>query len=187
MKKLLFTTFVLLSTNLFAGTSWISFGTMTHNFLTSQSDTKGGTTTFDLAPTLLIGTTLPFFFQDTNLTPSLGYAKYFTKDGSTKSDIIIQYHMSYSFFSGFEGRFGFSNYITSIGGDGKSIDLNNGNSTATFYAPSETKKTYTASMDFGAKFNLMSSWSCGLQFSVMRFLSSDRRRVSHLLTLDYLL
>jgi hypothetical protein len=84
----------------------------------------------------------------------------------------------------FQFRYGFSNYITKLGGDGSTLTLNNGTGTATFYTPSETKTSYTASADFAADMMFSSVWSARLQFSVMRFLAKSRK-VTDLITLNY--
>ncbi len=171
--------------NSFAGSYWFSLGNITHNFESAQSNTTAGKKVFEFAPVVFLGARIPFFF-DQNLTPAIGFAKFFTKDNTSKSEIILQYHLAQYLFGGLDFRYGFSNYITTISGDGSAITLNNGSGTATFYAPSESKKSYTASLDLGANFLVSSDFSAGLQFSIMRFLSSDRRRVSHILTVDYL-
>jgi hypothetical protein len=186
MKSIILILAMFFSANLWAVSSWVSVGTVTQNFLSTQKNASGGKTVLNFAPALFVGTTFPFFYSGTWFTPSIGYAKYSAKDNTTKNDIILQYHLSTHLLSGLDSRFGFSNYITTIGGNGKSLILNNGDSTATFYSPSETKKSYTASLDLGLKLRLLSNWSFGGQFSVMRFLSSDRRSLTHIITCDYL-
>jgi len=176
---------LLYSSHSFAGSFWFSVGNVTHNFESAQNDTTGGKKVFEFAPAVFLGARIPFIF-DQNLAPAIGFAKFFTKDNSTKSEIILQYHLAQYLFGGLDFRYGLSNYITTIGGDGSTLTLNNGTGTATFYSPSESKKSYTTSLDIGANFLVSSDFSAGLQFSIMRFLSSERRRVSHILTVDYL-
>ena len=186
MKKILISLILYLPiTSFSASPLWIGVGTLTHNFLTAQVDEKSGTKKIELAPTVIIGTTLPFFYSRLFFSPGIGYAKFSTKDKTSKSEIILQYHLSQEIFSSFLMQFGFSNYITKISGDGGTVLLNNGSSYTSFYAPSASHTTYTASLDLGGEFIFNKNISARAQFSIMRFLSSDRRRVSHLLTANY--
>ena len=186
MKKIFFLLLLIVSSECFALSHfWMGAGTLTHNFLTAQTDSEGGTRVVDFAPTVLLGATIPFWSGKLFLSPAIGYAKFFTEDNSTKSEIILQYHISERLFGKLQMYYGFSNYITTIGGDGSTVTLNNGNSTANFYAPSESKTSYTASIDIAPEIILSSKLAFRAQFSILRFLSSERRRVSHLLTMTY--
>ena len=164
---------------------WVGFGTTTRNFSTAQSESSGGTKKFGFNPTLLVGTNLPFFYADFFFSPGIGFAKYSSEDNTTRSEIILQYHISQVITSYFLLQYGLSNTITKIGGKGGTVVLNNGNSTSTFYVPSETKTTYLASLDIGGEMIFTDSIGSRLQLSIDRFLSSERRRVSHILTLNY--
>lgn len=164
---------------------WIGMGSTTHNFLTAQVDAIGTTKIIEFAPTVIMGLNIPFIYNGLYLTPGIGYASFTTKDNTSRNEYILQYHFTQELTSWFLFQFGLSNYITKIGGKGGSIDLNNGSGTATFYTPSTTKTSYTASVDLGGELALTNSISTRLQFSILRFLSSERRRVSHLITLNY--
>jgi hypothetical protein len=184
MKKVICLFLCCFTFNSFAtSTYWVGAGTITQNFMSAQSNKTGDKKMIDMAPAVLVGATLPFFFG-MSFAPGIGYAKYFTKDNTTKSDIILQYHFTIPTSSMFQFRYGFSNYITKIGGDGTSLTLNNGTGTATFYTPNETKTSYTASADLAADIMFSSAWSARLQFSVMRFLAKSRK-VTDLITLNY--
>ncbi len=177
---------VITSFNLYAASPyWVGFGNLTHNFLSAQNDEKGGKKVFEAGPVFLFGASFPFLFTDLYASPAVGYAKFFTKDKTSRSEIILQYHFNQMLFSSLMLRYGFSNYITKISGEGGTLELNNGTSTATFYVPEESKTTYTASLDIGTEFIFSADYAARFQVSVMRFLSSERRRVSHMLTLNY--
>lgn len=186
MKKIFLSLLFVFSTHTFAVSPlWVGVGTLTHNFLTAQDDTTGSTTNIEIAPTVLLGTNLPFFFSGSNFVPAIGYAKFFTEDKTSKSEWILQLHANQEVFSGFYFLYGMSTYITRIGGDGVDVQLNNGNGYSTFYAPKETKNSYTSSIDLGGEVVMTSEWTGRLQVSIMRFLSSERRRVSHLISANY--
>ncbi len=184
-KKLYFYLMMIWSFNALAISNfYMGIGSSTHNFLTAQNDEKGGTTVFELTPTVLLGANFPFLFSGVYFSPAIGYSMFFPEDNSSKSEIILQYHLNQSLTSNIYLHYGFSTYLTQIGGDGGTKELNNGNSTATFYVPEEKKTSYTTSLDLACELIWDSTYTTKLQFSVDRFLSSERRRVSHLLTLN---
>ena len=186
MKKIISFVLVLTSLNSFASSPfWMGMGSTTHNFLTAQVDEKGTTKVIEFAPTVIVGLNIPFIYSGLSLTPGIGYATFSTKDNTSKNEYILQYHLTQELTSWFLFQFGLSNYITNIGGTGGTISLKNGSGTATFYTPAAAKISYTSSMDIGGELVLTNSISTRLQFSILRFLSSERRRVSHLLTLNY--
>ena len=164
---------------------FIGFGNTTRNMHSAQTDGVGGRKYIEAGPTILAGTSFPFIFSGMNFNPAIGYSKYSTSDNTKTSEFVIQYHINQALFSNLNLIYGFSNYLTRISGDGGSTVLNNGNSTATFYVPSSTVTSYTASMDIGSEFIFTNEWSARLQFSIVRFLSSDRRRVNNLITVNY--
>ena len=188
MKKIITLTLMLLSLNAYClSPLWIGVGNTTHNMGSAQSNATGSTKKFEFGPTLLVGTTLPFFFSDFYFSPAIGFAKFSTKDGTSKSDIILQYHISQTITPFFLFQYGLSNTITRLGGDGGSLTLNNGTGTATFYEPNKTSTAYVASLDLGGELVFSANYSARLQFSIDHFLSSDRRRVSNLITFNYFL
>jgi hypothetical protein len=186
MKKIILISLFLFSVEAFSYSPfWLGIGNTTHNFLTAQRDIKGSTKVVEFGPTVLFGMTIPFLYSGMFLSPGLGYTKFITKDNTSKSEFILQYHLSQTLFSSIQLHYGLSNYITRIGGDGSDVSLNNGNSTSTFYAPKTTKTSYTTSLDIAPEYIFNSQFAAKLQVSVLRFLSSDRRRVSHTLTATY--
>ncbi len=164
---------------------WMGIGTTTSNFLTAQVDTKGGTAVLEIAPTVYAGLNFPFVFSGSNLIPAIGYTHFFTDDNTTKSDLILQLHANQELISSFYFNYGFSTHMEKIGGDGSNVLLNNGNGTSTFYAPQNSITTYTSSLDFGGEYIYDANYTFKLNFSIMRFLSSERRRVGHTMTLNY--
>ncbi len=188
MKIFLFIITFLLSTNAFCLTPfWVGIGSTTRNFATAQQDNAGGTTKFKFNPTLLVGANLPltFILPGFSFVPAIGYAKYSAIDSTSRNEIILQYHISQEITSFFYLHYGLSNTITKIGGNGSTVTLNNGGSTADFYAPTESKTSYIASLDFAGELVVTTEFGAKLQLSIDRFLSSKRRRVSHMFTLNY--
>ncbi len=186
MKKILCVMLFVLSFNAYAlSPFWVGFGTTTRNFSSAQSNEKGDTVKFKFNPTLFGGMTIPFLFPGVFLSPGLGFGKHSGEDEASRTEIILQYHISQEITSYFLFQYGFSNTITKISGKGGSVSLNNGNSTATFYTPDTTQTSYMASLDLGGEFILTPYLGTRLQVSIDRFLSSKSRRVSHFITVNY--
>jgi hypothetical protein len=186
MKIFLCLLMLLFSANAFSVTSgWLGLGSTTRNYGTAQKEASGDTTKFSLNPTLIVGVTLPFFFANTFFIPSIGYSRFKTEDNTTRSELILQYHLKQEMLPAFSFIYGLSNTITMIGGDGGVVSLNNGNSTANFYTPSKSKSSYLASVDLGAEYIFTNTWGARFKISIDRFLSSERRRLSHQLTMNY--
>ncbi len=187
MKKIIISILLITSLKLSAANGlWIGAGTVTHNFLSAQTGKTDGKKTIDLYPTVLIGGLLPGFFSGISLAPGIGYAKSLnSKDKTSKNEIILQYHLAQNIFNGVQIRYGFSTFITKISGDGGTTELNNGNSTSTFYVPENSSTSYTSSLDLGGEAFMLHSTSLRLQFSITKFLSSEQRKVSNLVTVNY--
>ncbi len=168
---------------------WVGAGTVTHNFKRVQTDSAGEKTkTFSFTPTVLIGANIPVpFLNGISFLPGIGFSKYSNggSDGETKSEIHLQYHFSYIFNSWFNLHYGLSNFITKISGKGGTKTLNNGTGTSVFYLPSTTKTSYTSSLDIVPEFLISNELALRTQISIERFLSSDRRSIAHLITLNY--
>lgn len=181
--------FFLLSNSVYATINYsLGFGTITHNFKRVQTDTAGDKTqSFSFTPTLFLGLNIPFpLMGRTNFNPAIGYAKFSNgADGQTKNEIILQYHLSSNLTNWFNFNYGFSNFLTQIGGNGASVSLNNGQSTSTFYIPSQTKTSYTSSLDIAGEFIITNHWNFKIQLAIERFLSSDRRSIAHLIAFNF--
>ena len=189
MKTILLVSLFFLSTQAHCLTPfWVGFGSTTRNFSTAQNENAGASTKFEFNPTLLVGANLPIDFLISGFTfvPAIGYAKYSSKDNASRNEILLQYHISQEIISSMLYlHYGLSNTITKVGGDGSTVKLNNGSSTTDFYAPSESKTSYLASLDIAGEFIVLNEYGAKLQVSIDRFLSSKRRRVSHMFTLNY--
>jgi hypothetical protein len=81
-------------------------------------------------------------------------------------------------------RYGLSTFMTKIGGDGGTVQLNNGAGTSTFYVPSETKTTYMTTLDLGGEFALPLV-ALRLDLQMMGFASSDKRNLSYMLSVNF--
>lgn len=172
----------LLSFNSFA---LINLGTYTPNFLGSQTDKEGSTQKFALNPFVSVDYIFrPIFGYYFN--PEIGYVFHLdAEDETTHKTIFLQYNFDVPMSSGYVFRWGFANYMDKIGGDGKTVIQKNGTGTATFYAPSETRTSYTSSLNIGIKKFVNNNYAIRFDTSIMSFLSSEKRGLSYVLSLNY--
>lgn len=160
----------------------VGVGTLVTNFLSAQTSADGGRRTFQVAPTLLVGGELPIYGQ-TFFTPRIGYSMYLDeKDDTSKTDMMLNYHVGTKLMEYFMLHYGFSTFITKIKGKGGTKELQNGGSTANFYIPDKTVTSYTASLDVGGQVLIHEHWSARVDLFITRFLSSDRRKLNYLLS-----
>lgn len=164
-----------------SGNFWLSLGTLSENFMTAQTNTLGSRNYFDSTPTVFAGLSIPF--MGATLAPGIGYAMVLDeKDSTTKTHFIFKGHMISPLTSNIYLHYGMSTMLTKIGGKGGTLTLNDGNATSTMYVPDTTKVSYTSSLDFGFDFLLTSDWSFRTEVFITRFLSSERRKVNHLIS-----
>ncbi len=163
----------------------VGLGTLVPNFLSAQVDKEGGRRVFQFTPTLLVGGHLQLWGENF-FTPRLGYATYLgEEDKTSKTDILLNYHMGYRFVDHFMLHYGFSTFITKLKGEGGTTTLSNGGGTATFYIPEESKTSYTSSIDVGGELLFGEGWSARADLFITRFLSGDRRKLNYMLSANY--
>lgn len=105
-------------------------------------------------------------------------------DKSSKSYIqLISLPWVYPFSERFEIQAGIGYMIRTIDGDGGTVDLGNGTSTATFAFPGRTTSSKNFTAEIGVDWNL-SDFIVSLN-SIFTSVVSEKRSVSFLLTLNY--
>ncbi len=183
MRNLFFLLSILLLTT--KAYSHINAGTMVPHFLSSQSNPEGSTTKLAINPFLSLDYSFPFFFGH-SFNPEIGYVFHTdAKDETKHRTIFLGYNLEYPFYDHFFLRYGFSNFISKVGGEGKTVELNNGTGTMTFYTPSDTHTSYTSSLNLGVRTVIMEGGSIRFDLNIMRFLSSERRSLGYLLSFNY--
>lgn len=163
----------------------VNGGTMVPHFLSSQANKEGSSTIVALNPFISIDYSFPLFF-DHSFNPEIGYVfNTDAEDETTHRTIFLGYNLEYPLYDYFFLRYGFSNFITKVGGDGKTVELNNGTSTMTFYTPADSHTSYTSSLNLGVRTVFMEGSSIRFDLNIMRFLSSERRSLGYLLSYNY--
>jgi hypothetical protein len=163
----------------------VNGGTMVPHFLSSQANKEGSPTIVAINPFISIDYTFPFFFNH-SFNPEIGYVfNTDAEDETTHRTIFLGYNLEYPLYDFFFLRYGFANFISKVGGDGKTVELNNGTSTMTFHTPSDSQTSYTSSFNLGMRTVIMEGGSIRLDLNIMRFLSSERRSLGYLLSYNY--
>lgn len=158
------------------------FGTYMPTASRYQDGPDGSREAFQLNPFISL-THYEELFTDHYLTPELGIAFHSgTEDEYSKRTIFILWHAAWHFHNDFNLRYGLATFWTKISGDGEEVELPNGNSTATFYAPSKTSTAYTSSVDVGLEYIIDNQWGIRADFFVVQPLESERRALSYMLS-----
>lgn len=163
----------------------VNFGTYVPSAFKAQSDKDGGSPIFAINPFISFDYIFPPIMGN-YFNPEIGYVFHLdAEDETSHKTIFLNYNFDVPFSPLFVFRWGFSNFLDRVGGDGDSVELKNGTSTATFYTPSETRTSYTSSLNLGFKTFVNQKWAVRFDGNIMQFLSSDKRAFSYLLSLNY--
>ena len=155
--------------------------------LSSQNDSEGGTGTLSLQPTIYVNSIVGSYMGHM-IMPEIGYVHYTgLSDDYSKKSMYFLADVGYKLGANFILKYGFGFFRTSIGGDGETINLNNGSSTQDFYQPSESVTTYSSTLNFGAEFAATSKVAFRFESFLHGYLSSTKRDLSYMFSLTYYL
>lgn len=155
--------------------------------LSSQNDKEGGTGLLNVQPTIYINSIVTEVFGQM-VMPEIGYIHYVgLADDYSKRSLYFLADFGYKMGTNFILKYGLGFFSTTIGGDGKTIVLNNGSSTQNFYQPSESVTTYNTTLNFGAEFAVDANWAARFESFLHGFLSSTKRDLSYMFSVTYYL
>lgn len=160
-------------------------GTHTEFYNNIQNDTSGGVRKFDISPTLGLGFFVPLESEITFL-PEINWVLPQTVDGSKiiKNLFMFRADFGYDPVDWFRLRLGTSLMWLNQHGTGGSAEVNNGNSTSTFYYPDENRSSFNNTLDIGGEF-LMDEWALRLQTYTYSVFKEQKRQISYSLFLTY--
>ncbi|MFP5386358.1 MAG: hypothetical protein ACLGHN_09790 [Bacteriovoracia bacterium] len=163
----------------------LSFGVHTDFYNNIQTDTSGGVRKFDFAPTVGAGLHIPMangfrFVPEVNwvLPRSAGESKII------KNLVMVRADFGYDPVDWFRVRMGTSLMWMNQHGRGGSTQINNGNTTSTFYYPEENRSSLNNTLDVGAE-ALYENWAIRLQTYIYSVFKEERRQLSYTLFLSY--
>jgi hypothetical protein len=84
-------------------------------------------------------------------------------------------------------RYGFGTFMTKIGGDGGNRSMPNGDSTAEFAMPDETRTSYNTTINLGMDFAVDQHYTVKAETFIFNMFSSQSRALSYALSFNYYL
>jgi len=148
----------------------------------AQDDKDASTETFAFNPYISIHYEHPIWWGQF-FKPELGFVFHSgNEDNTSKTTVFLRYNFAHKFNQDISLRYGLSTFMTKIGGDGGTVTLNNGTSTADFYAPSQTVTTYFSTLDLGAEYIATSNFGIRFGTQLMGVTSSEKRKLSYMLS-----
>ena len=170
-----------LSWSLVGAGGYVPFG------FSTQTNKSGSRGVFDLQPMIFVNGlfSVPYlrFFL-----PEFGYIHYRDlKDDYSKKGYYLLADFGYPTSQQTLIRYGVGIFMTEISGEGKAVTLNNGSSTATFYTPSESSKSYNVTWNLGIEQAINQNFSGRFELYIYEILSSLKRDLSYSFSVIYYL
>jgi hypothetical protein len=161
-------------------------GSHTEFYNNIQNDDSGGLRKLDFAPTIGLGMVMPLH-SELSFLPEVNWVLP-RKAGSSeiiKNLFMLRADMGYAPVDWFRLRVGTSLMWLNQHGRGGEAQINNGNTTSTFYYPDENRSSLNNTLDLGMEGFFDKSWSVRFQSYVYSAFKEDRRQVSYTLFLSY--
>lgn len=160
-------------------------GTHTEFYNNVQKDDSGGVRKFDVAPTLGAGVSIGMkngfhFLPEVNwvLPRSAGSSRIM------KNLLMFRADFGYDPLDWLRLRAGTSLMLANQHGRGGTEQINNGNSTSTFYYPDENHSSLNNTFDLGLE-TMFKKWSMRLQTYTYSMFKEERRQISYTLFVTY--
>lgn len=162
----------------------VNAGLHTEFYNQVQVDAKGNLKQFETLPTIGFGFMAPFN-SELSLMPEINWVlPQKADDKIMKNLLMFRADLGYQPVDWFRLRFGTSIMWMNQYGSGGSVKENNGNSTSTFYYPSEGRSSFNNTLDLGAEF-LLEDWALRLQTYTYSVFREERRQLSYTLFISY--
>lgn len=188
MKKKSFFSFILFFIFIFQNNALVSVGGYSAFGRSTQKETDGTRNTTSFHPMISFNTIIPTGFWGQIFLPEAGMVFHSSEyDGYSKKTTFLLLDLGYQIAPQILFRYGLGTFITSIKGDGGTMILNNGNSTDEFYRPSENGSSYNTTLDLGLEYAYDSNYAFRFQTYLFSGLSSEARKLSYSLSLNYYL
>lgn len=163
----------------------LAFGTYVPTANRYQDAADGSRDAFQINPYFAVNHYFKVF-ENHFFTPELGMAFHSgTEDEYSKRTTVILWHAGWRFTERLVLRYGMGTFWTRISGDGEEVELPNGTSTATFYAPTESSTSYNSTLDLGIEFVSAPNTTLRFDFFFVQPFKSNERALSYLLSMVY--
>lgn len=166
---------------------YFNIGTHTEFFNSVQTDSSGGVRKFDFkTPTVGLGASIPFGKHDLRFLPEVNWVLPKTSGDSRiiKNLIMLRGDIGLDPWEWLRLRLGTSLMWLNQHGRGGKAEMDNGNSTSTFYYPNENRSSLNNTLDLGAELR-HNAWALRLQTYIYSVFVEERRQVSYTLFVSY--
>lgn len=173
------------SGDLFYNKYIFNFGTHTEFYNSVQINDSGGMRKLDFVPTIGLGISKPIDTQF-DFLPELNWVLPRNAGSSRilKNLFMLRADLGHSPIDWFRIRLGTSLMWLNQHGRGGSTEMNNGNSTSTFYYPDENRSSLNNTLDLGFE-AMIDAWSIRLQTYTYSVFKEKRRQLSYTLFVSY--
>ncbi len=163
-----------------------SFGTHTQFYDSVQNDTSGGLRKFEFAPTLGIQTLIPTPWS-IDLLPEFNWVlpREAGTDRIIKNLLMFRLDLGHDITDFLRLRLGTSLMWQNIHGRGGTAEIDNGESTSTFYYPDENRSSLNNTFDLGIEGLITDAWSLRLATHTYSLFEAQRRQISYTLFVTY--
>lgn len=162
----------------------LNVGNHTEFFDAVQSDGSGSTRKIAFAPTIGGSITLPVS-KSWLFLPEVNWVLPHSSDTRIiKNVLMFRADFGYSPLDWLRLRVGTSLMVQNQHGRGGSTEVNNGNTTSTFYYPDENRSSLNNTIDLGVE-GLFGPWALRLQSYIYSAFKEERRQVSYTLFVSY--
>ena len=156
--------------------SMISLGPYASFPFTTQKETDGGRNTFSFNQMIGLNTVMPIPGIAHVFLPEFGFVIHGREtDDYKKTTMYFLTDVGFLMTERLILRYGFGTFLTKISGDGKTLTLPNGDSTAPAYQPKEGETSWNTTLDLGIEFAFNAHNALRFQTYLFSFLSSARQ------------
>ena len=169
------------------GAHRLAAGTFVSYFNKIQINKDGATKKFELTPYFSYGQQFhisgPHYF-----VPELGFAYFQSMPRKTHKRILFfHYDFSYILSQNFVLRYGWTTYRETVGGEGGTVTLRNGEFYSEFTVPSKERTSFYTTLDLGVEHFFSQANSARLDLHIMNARDLEDRAYNYLLTYNWYL
>ena len=164
---------------------YLGGGNWFENFKAVQTDAKGNTDDFEVAPFFSVA--MDYKYRPKwYLAPEIGWVVSRKANSSriSKNLFFIRTDIAYNYTDKFKLKAGTSLMILNISGDGGEEKLPNGDGQDTYFLPSERRTALNQTLDFGLEY-LFDKVALRGNAYIYAFIDSEERMVTYSLSLHY--
>lgn len=166
-------------------TASLQLGTWLENYRQVRATRDGEVNGFEFNPYLSLST--QYYFNSSHiLIPEVGYVLQRTSESVHKNIFLFRFDYAYQIKEWLRLRAGSSLAVQTLSASGGEETLNNGNTTETYYKPSERSTALNQTLDLGVEF-IKDNLSARVSSFIYAFNESEQRLISYTIGINYYL